>query len=94
MQIPGGRHPAVIVTRNQAIPVLRNVTVAGITSTIRGLPTEVVVGRDEGLARECVVSCDNLFTLPKTELGRYRGSLGREGTQLLDDALRIALGLD
>lgn len=83
-----------IVTRDLAIPVLRTVTVAGITSTIRGLPTEVSVGPDEGLARESVVSCDNLYTLPKAELGRYRGSLGPDRIARLDDALRIALGLD
>jgi len=84
----------VIVTRDPAIPVLRNVTVAGITSTIRGIPTEVTLGRDDGLARESVVNCDNLFTLPKHGLGRYRGSLGPEATRRLDQALRIALGLD
>ncbi len=94
MTIPGGRHPAVIVTRDLAIPVLRNVTVAGITSTIRGVLTEVPVGQGEGLTTESVVNCDNLFTLPKAELGRYRGSLGPEATRQLDDALRIALGLD
>lgn len=83
-----------IVTRDRTIPVLRNVTVVAITSTIRGLPTEVPVGRDEGLSRESVVNCDNLFTLPKDGLGRYRGSLGPEATRRLDHALRMALGLD
>ncbi|MBA3433600.1 MAG: type II toxin-antitoxin system PemK/MazF family toxin [Actinobacteria bacterium] len=92
--LPGGRHPAVIVTRDQAIPMLRNVTIAGITSTIRGVATEVSVGRDEGLGHESVVNCDNLFTLPKAALGRYRGSLDPVQVALLDDALRIALGLD
>jgi mRNA-degrading endonuclease toxin of MazEF toxin-antitoxin module len=52
----------VILTRNRAIPVLANVTVAAITGTIRGLPTEVPLGREHGLARECVANCDNLFT--------------------------------
>jgi mRNA interferase MazF len=84
----------VIVTRDLAIPILTSVTVAGITSKIRGLPTEVLVGPDEGLARESVVSCDNLYTVPKAQLGQYRGSLGPEATYRLDDALRIALGLD
>ncbi len=74
--------------------MLRNVTIAGITSTIRGVATEVSVGRDEGLGHESVVNCDNLFTLPKAALGRYRGSLDPVQVALLDDALRIALGLD
>ncbi len=73
---------------------MRNVTVAGITSTIRGLPTEVALGSDVGLSRESVVNCDNLFTMPKATVGRYRGSLDSEQTRRLDDALRVALGLD
>jgi mRNA interferase MazF len=94
VEIPGGRHPAVIVTRDGAIPVLANVCVAAITSTIRELRTEVPLGRDHGLARDCVVNCDNLFTLPKRALGRRRSTLGPEETQRLNGALRIALDLD
>ncbi len=71
--IPGGRHPAVIVTRDRAIPLLRNVTVARITSTIRGIPTEVPVGREQGLRRESVINCDNLYTVPKSLVGNQRG---------------------
>jgi mRNA interferase MazF len=84
----------VIVTRGDAIHALRSVTVAGITSRTRGLSTEVLVGRAEGLAHESVVNCDNLFTLPKSGLGRYRGSLDAAMTARLDAAVAIALGLD
>ena len=93
-ELPGGSHPAVVVTRNRAIPLLRNVCVAAVTSTIRELPTEVPLGSGEGLARECVVNCDNLFTLPKRALGRRRGALGPEQLDELNRALRIALELD
>lgn len=82
------------MTRDDAISTLRNVTVAGITSTIRGLSTEVLIGRAEGLAHESAVNCDNLFTLPKFGVGRYRGSLDAAMTARLDVALAIALGLD
>ncbi|MGH3083620.1 MAG: type II toxin-antitoxin system PemK/MazF family toxin [Gaiellaceae bacterium] len=93
-ELPGGAHPAVIVTRDRAIPFLRNVCVAAVTSTIRDLPTEVLLGPTHGLARECVVSCDNLFTVPKIVLGRFRGSLGPEDARELNVALKIALDLD
>ncbi len=93
-ELPGGPYPAVIVTRERAIPVLRNVCVAAVTSTIRELPTEVPLGPAHGLARECVVNCDNLFTVPKRALSRRRGSLGSEELQRLNGALRIALDLD
>lgn len=94
VQLPQGRHPGVIATRDSAIPLLANVTVVGITSRIRGLPTEVVLGPEHGLARECAAHCDNVFTLQKRALGAYRGSLGFREKQRFDDALRIALGLD
>ena len=92
--LPGGSHPAVIVTREQAIPLLRNVCVVAVTSKIRDLPTEVPLGPAHGLARDCVASCDNLFTIPKGALAHRRGSLGPEERRRLNSALRIALELD
>jgi mRNA interferase MazF len=84
----------VILTRDRAIPLLANVTVAVVTGTVRGLPTEVPVGPEHGLARECVINCDNLFTIPKSALGRARGSLDPRSLGRLAVALRIALDLD
>jgi mRNA interferase MazF len=84
----------VIVTRDRAIPVLANVTVAAVTGTIRDLPTEVPLGPEHGLARECVVNCDNLFTIPKRALGRRRGQLDPTSLDRLRGALRIALDVD
>lgn len=94
VDFPSGRRPAVVVTRDRAIPVLRNVTVVEVTGTIRGVPTELLLGRREGLDRDCVASCDNLQTVPKAALGRHRGALGPEMTYRLNQALAIALGLD
>jgi len=92
---PGiGSHPAVIVTREAAIPVLATVTAALVTSRVRGLPTEVALAENQGLPRTSVVNCDNLVTVPKPMLGRRYGTLGPEQIFALDDALRIALGLD
>jgi mRNA interferase MazF len=84
----------VILTRDSAIPILANLTVAAVTATIRDLPTEVAVGREHGLRRESVINCDNLFTIPKRALGRRRGELGPEDLERLRSALLIALGLD
>ncbi len=89
-----GRRPGVVLTRDRAIPLLANVTVAGVTGTIRGLPTEVPLGKQHGLSRDCVVNCDNLFTLPKSVLGRRRGELDPEASARLREALMVALGLD
>jgi mRNA interferase MazF len=84
----------VILTRDRAIPVLVNVTVAAVTGTVRGLPTEVPLGREHGLARDCVVNCDNLFTIPKSSLGRRRGALDPDSLGRLREALMIALDLE
>jgi mRNA interferase MazF len=94
VEFPHGRHPAVVVTRDTAIPLLTTVTVVGITSRIRGLRTEVPLGLEHGLARDCAANCDHLFTLEKRALGSFRGMLGYPERRRLDDALRIALGLD
>ena len=83
-----------MVTRDRAIPLLANVTVVGITGTIRGLPTEVPLGPQHGLARDCVANCDNLFTIPKRALGERRGEIDPASLVRLGTALRIALDLD
>jgi mRNA interferase MazF len=92
---PGyGKRPALIVTRQVAIPFLTNVTVAMVTSRVRGLPTEVAVGERQGLARESVINCDNLLTVEKSALVRRRGAVGPVELERLRFALQIALGLD
>ena len=65
--------PVLILTRPTVIPFLARVTVAPITGTIRGLSTEVPVGRANGLDKDSVVSLDNIATIPKTALGRRIG---------------------
>ena len=92
--LSGGSQPVVIATRDVAIPVLTNVTVALVTRTVRGIRTEVALGPEQGLAEDCVANCDNLFTVPKRALGRRRGALGPERVRLFNDALRVALELD
>lgn len=93
--IPGlGRRPVVVVTRQLVIPVLTSITVAQVTSRVRGIRSEVAVGEAEGLDRDCVVNCDNLSTVPKGALLRRRGALGIARKAELDAALRIALDLD
>ncbi|MDO8186612.1 type II toxin-antitoxin system PemK/MazF family toxin [Conexibacter sp. JD483] len=65
-----GRRPACVLTRNEAIPVLTKVTVAIVTSTIRGNKTEVHLTREDGVSRDCVISLDNLFTVERDSLER------------------------
>lgn len=88
-----GRRPCVVLTRNEAIPVLARVTVALVTSTIRGHPAEVPLGREHGLDDECVVNCDDIATIGKSRFGRRRGELTAADLWKLDVALATALGI-
>lgn len=63
-----GRRPVVVLTRNEAIPSLRNVTVALVTRTVRDLPSEVQLGPADGMPVECAVTLDNLRTVPRALL--------------------------
>jgi mRNA interferase MazF len=92
--LDAGQHPAVVITRDDAVPYLGNVTLALITSTIRELPTEVRLGPEQGLRDVCVINCDNLLTAPKEDLRQYRGHLDPTKMFQLNRALKFALGLD
>jgi mRNA interferase MazF len=90
-----GRRPAVVVTRSVAIPYLSSVTVAEVTRTIRGIPSEVrLEAREAGQPDESVVNCDNLFTVRRARVERRLGRLPPERLAELDRALRVALGLE
>ena len=89
-----GIRPVLIVTRQIAIPVLSAITVAFVTSTIRGIPSEVPLSSEHGLDHSSVASCDNLVTIEKAALRQRRGTLAFEDVKRLDDALRFALQLD
>lgn len=86
--------PVLILTRELVRPHLRRVTVAAITSTIRGLSTEVPVGRLNGLDQDCVVSCDNVVTIPVSALGRQIGYFLPAQESALSAAVRAAFDLD
>lgn len=86
------RRPALVLTRPEAIPVMRNVTVAYLTRTIRGIPSEVRLDRSDGVPDECVVSLDNLRTLPQVFLGDPITSLAGKRMDEVCRALAIATG--
>jgi mRNA interferase MazF len=67
--------PVVVLTREPVRAAMRRVTVAPITSTAKGLSTEVPVGPANGLDEACVISCDNIITIDRSALGRHIGFL-------------------
>ena len=81
------RRPVLIVSRDEAIPVLNNVVVAPVTSTIRPIPTCIPVGTEQGIDHDSVATFDNLAAVPKSVLTRRLGRLGVEGRRQICRAL-------
>lgn len=85
--------PVLVLTREVARAVLTTVTVAPITTRIRGLAVEVPVGARNGLGEPSVVSCDNVQTIPVSALGRLVGYLFDDEEPLLTEAILAAFDL-
>ena len=85
--------PVLILTRDMVRPHLSRVTVAPITSTVRGLSTEVPVGAANGLDHEGVVSCDTILTVPTSTLENQIGALLPAQEAALATAIRTAFDL-
>ena len=91
---PAGRRPVCVLTRDAAASVLTAIVCAPITRTTRGIRSEVSIGVDEGLPEVCVIMCDNVITVPLSDLDRRPvGRLNSEKRAQLDAALRFALDI-
>jgi mRNA interferase MazF len=86
--------PVLILTRELVRPHLSALTVAPITTTIRGLSSEVPVGAANGLVGPSVVSCDNITTVPKRAIGAQIGVLLDDQERALSAAIQAAFDLD
>lgn len=82
------RRPVLVVTRDEAIPVLRWITVAPVTRTVRGIPTEVALGPDQGLPEPCAAAFDNVQPIRRTFLTERVGELGAQQREEICRALR------
>jgi len=76
------RRPVLVVTRSEAAAVLTGIVVAPVTRTVRGIPTEVRLGAEEGLPTECAASFDNLQRIRRAALVQRIGSLGVRGPEM------------
>ncbi len=91
---PDKRRPVLILTRESAISVMTRVTVAPITTKIRGIPTEVAIGPRDGMKADCAVNLDNIQTVVRSELGPPIASLSAAKMADVAVAIRFALELD
>jgi mRNA interferase MazF len=91
---PDKRRPVLVLTRDSALAVLNGVTIAPITSTVRGIPTEVLLTEGDGMPVTCAVNCDNLQTVPKARLGARITHLSQRRLEEAAAAIEFALGLE
>jgi mRNA interferase MazF len=91
---PDKKRPVLIMTRESAIAVLNSVTIAPITSTIRSIPTELVLTEEDGLPATCAANFDNLQTVPKGNIGDRIARLTAKRMKAAAAAVSFALGFD
>jgi mRNA interferase MazF len=91
---PDKRRPVLVLSRPSLIGVLHTVTVAAVTSTLRGSPTEVELGVDDGLKGTSCVNLCNIFTIRQDALRTYVGSVNAEKMRSVCRALAVACGCD
>ena len=91
---PDKRRPVLVLTRQEVIPLLRTVMVAPVTSTIRGAPSEVLVGVAQGLKHDSAVNLDHIQTVDRSNLVRYVGCLGPVEMREVCRRLAIATGCE
>jgi mRNA interferase MazF len=91
---PDKKRPVLIMTRESAISVLSSVTIAPITSTIRSIPTELVLTEEDGLPATCAANFDNLQTVSKGNIGERITRLTAKRMKEAAAAVSFALGFD
>ena len=91
---PDKKRPVLVLTRNSAIAYLSTVTVAPLTSTIRGVPSEVVLNEDDGMKSPCAVNLHNAVTVSQQRMGKRVAQLSPARMNEVCAALRFSLGCD
>ncbi len=90
---PDKSRPVVILTRDSIIPYIGEITVAPVTSTIRDIPSEVLLDQKDGVAKECAINCDHLQTIAKGRIGSLLIRLSTVRMREVRDAVTFALSL-
>ncbi|MDO9124892.1 MAG: type II toxin-antitoxin system PemK/MazF family toxin [Deltaproteobacteria bacterium] len=92
-QPPDKNRPVLILTRDSILEYLGEVTVAPITSTIRDIPSEVFLSKEEGMPKDCAVNCDHIQTVSKGKIGSRITTLSSEKMDQVREAILFALHL-
>lgn len=93
-QQPDKKRPVVILTRNSTLEFLQETTVAPITSTIRNIPSEVILSKSDGMPKACAINLDHIQTVSKHRLGTIITTLNTDIMKQVSEALNFALDLN
>lgn len=91
---PAGRRPVLLLSRNEAYVTRELVTIAPVTTRIRDIQSEVSLGLEDGLPKQCVVNLDTITTIAKASLSERLTILGHEKIRDVEKALKFALGME
>ena len=89
---PDKKRPVLLLTRDSALEFLGEVSVAPVTSTVRDIPSEVVLTTDDGMPRDCAINLDHIQTVSRGKLGGVVTTLGAKRLSEVRSALLFALG--
>ncbi len=90
---PDKKRPVLILTRDSVIAYLGEVTVAPVTSTVRNIPSEVALSKEDGVPRICAVNCDHIQTVAKGKIGSRLTTLSNKQMTHVAKAIGFALNL-
>ena len=90
---PDKRRPVLVLSRDSVIPVIGEVTIAPITTTIRDIPSEVPLGAEDGMPQDCAINCDHIQTVAQHRVGALITTLSRKRLDHVSSAIVFALHL-
>jgi len=90
---PDKQRPILILTRDSILEYLGEVTIAPITSTIREIPSEVTLSKDDGMRRDCAINFDHIQTVSKAKIGSLIATLSEQKLRDVREAIAFALNL-
>ena len=90
---PDKKRPILILTRDSILEYLGEVTVAPITSTLRDIPSEVSLSKQDGMAKDCAINLDHIQTVSKGKIGSLITTLSADKLERVSEAIQFALNL-
>jgi mRNA interferase MazF len=90
---PDKKRPVLILTRDSILQYLAEVTVVPITSTVRDIPSEVFLSKQDGMIKDCAINCDHIQTVSKGKIGSLISTLPADKLEQVREAIQFALNL-